>query len=472
MTDADRLHRTAKQLLESGQARTMPEAEAILQTLILQIDVGPQITESVAAQAALMTAVNAGARTFLGGVRVRTEDDAPLSEGWGAGKTSSQTIVELGGEVVRHLDDAHPTIVIGEPGRTSTGSAVMHTAWSGWSGGVLEGRPGPPGAPGIALAGVVAGALGVCEAFQRCCGSILATRRDIGISLWKPDADWLAPEAAGPRVAFLPTALWLLGLGHLGQAYAWSLGLLPYTNPAALSVYLMDTDALVEGNLASGLLSLEEDVGKRKTRVVARRLQSRGFKTAIVERLFDEHTHPTSQEPSIALAGFDSPEPRRLLGRAGFGRVIDGGLGGGVLDYLRIAIHTFPSQLDSAEQFDSTRRAVARGSDPYEDELERLVEMGATRAEAQCGITEIAGISVAAAFVGAIAAALVIADVLRSLHEGSEPAIVSLDLRTPTRIAVVPNSSIAAATNPGFTSASDPSGSQHSQDGAARRPRA
>ncbi len=303
------------------------------------------------------------------------------------------------------------------------------------------------------MAGVVAGALGVCEAFQRSCGSTLANRRDVGISLWQPEADWLSPEAAGPPLAYLPTALWLLGLGHLGQAYAWCLGLLPYANPAALSVHVVDTDTLVRGNLPSGLLAREEDIGKRKTRVVAGRLESLGFKTAIVERLFDEDTHPAETEPSIALAGFDSPEPRRLLGGAGFSRVIDGGLGGGVLDYLHMAIHTFPSQLDSAEQFESTRRVGVRRPDRYADELERLVEEGATRAEAECGITEIAGISVAAAFVGAIAAALVIADVLRSLHEGPELAIVSLDLRTPTRIAAVPNSSVAVLTNSGFTSA-------------------
>ncbi len=451
MADIDHLHRTAKQLLESGQAKTMPEAEAILRTLILQIDVGPRITQSPAAQAALMTAVNAAARTFLGGVLVRTEDNAPLTEGWGAGRTCLEVIVELGGQVVSDLDGAHPTIVIGEPGRPSMGSAVMHTAWNGWSGGILESQSGAPGAPGIALAGVVAGALGVCEVFQHCCGSTLATRRDIGISLWQPEADWLSPEAAGPPLTYLPTGLWLLGLGHLGQAYTWCLGLLPYADHANLTVYLMDTDTLVKGNLPSGLLAREKDIEDRKSRVVAGRLQSLGFKTSIVERLFDEHTHPTSKEPSIALAGFDSPEPRRLLGGAGFSHVVDGGLGGGVLDYLHMAIHTFPSQLDPAAQFDSTRSERVGVPERYEAELERLVTEGATRAEAECGITEIAGVSVAAAFVGAIAGALVLADVLRMLHDGPELAVLTLDLRTPERIATAENLSPGSSINPGFT---------------------
>ena len=29
--------------------------------------------------------------------------------------------------------------------------------------------------------------------------------------------------------------LWLIGLGHLGQAYLWALGLLPYLEPASAS---------------------------------------------------------------------------------------------------------------------------------------------------------------------------------------------------------------------------------------------
>ena len=36
------------------------------------------------------------------------------------------------------------------------------------------------------------------------------------------------PDAIGPSLVYLPSGLWLLGLGHLGQANAWALGCLPY----------------------------------------------------------------------------------------------------------------------------------------------------------------------------------------------------------------------------------------------------
>ena len=37
---------------------------------------------------------------------------------------------------------------------------------------------------------------------------------------------------------FLPSRLWLIGLGHLGQTYMWGLGLLPYSNPEVTPLFL------------------------------------------------------------------------------------------------------------------------------------------------------------------------------------------------------------------------------------------
>jgi hypothetical protein len=421
--------------------------------MILQIDVGPGIAASRAGQAALMTAVNTARRCFLGGVHVRIEDDPALTEGWGRGSRLTEVITRHLGEVTTKLADEHPTLVIGTPNRATSGTPVLQIACNGWAGGVLEGPHAPADIKqGIALAGVLAAALGVSETFQRACGSTQATRRDVGISLWDPSSDWLTADAAGPELSFLPGALWLLGLGHLGQAYAWCLGLLPYEDPTELTAYLMDTDTLIEGNLATALVSTKDDVWTRKTRVVAAKLEHLGFKTAIVERLFDEHSRPTDTEPKLALAGFDAPEPRRLLGGKRFGRVIDAGLGGG-LDYLYLAIHSFPSQLDPAASFVRSRASAASPSDRYGAELDRLLADGVPPVEAQCGVAEIAGISVAAAFVGAIAAALALAAELRTLHEGPELAALTLDLRTPEKVQTLANTVPKPASNLGFARA-------------------
>jgi hypothetical protein len=81
------------------------------------------------------------------------------------------------------------------------------------------------------LAGIGAAALGVNEAFMHVRGDLAeAGHRTVGMSLWNPlaVADWRDDAHKGPALAYLPKSLWLVGLGHLGQAYAWTLGMLPY----------------------------------------------------------------------------------------------------------------------------------------------------------------------------------------------------------------------------------------------------
>ncbi len=50
--------------------------------------------------------------------------------------------------------------------------------------------------------------------------------RDATVSLWAP-WDSAAPPQHGPERFDVPDKLWLLGLGHLGQAYVWNLCFLP-----------------------------------------------------------------------------------------------------------------------------------------------------------------------------------------------------------------------------------------------------
>jgi hypothetical protein len=199
-------------------------------------------------------------------------------------------------------------------------------------------------------------------------------------------------------------------------------------------------------------------VGKRKSRVIAGRLEELGFLTFIVERRFDEHMQPDPiTEPLLALAGFDSPVPRRHLGGERFLRVVDAGLGAGAREYLDIVLHTFPSQIDPADEFNVAPSKQEGLPERYAVEVERLMaEKGASRGEAECGLAEIAGITVAAAFVGATAAALILGDVLRALHGGAELAVVSVDLRTPEHVDTAENTTFHEPTNPGSTPAAAP----------------
>jgi hypothetical protein len=55
----------------------------------------------------------------------------------------------------------------------------------------------------------------------------------------------LTPIAESPQ---------LLGLGHLGQAYAWTLGMLPYARPGEVQLGLVDFDRIIGANTAPQLL--------------------------------------------------------------------------------------------------------------------------------------------------------------------------------------------------------------------------
>lgn len=439
---ADKLDRTAKILIDSGKANDPADAAAYLKNLVLQVAAGPEIEAHQAAQAALATAVNVGRRAFKGGVHVHLQTDPGLDTGWCARRTASEVVRAYGSRVVDRLDEQLPTLVIGGP-RNPIGKPLLYCTWQGWAGGVVQTPEAVFSDRGIVPAGVLAAALGVCETFQQALGYVVAGRRDVGISLWRPDVDWRSAEA-GPALQYLPSALWLLGLGHLGQAYAWTIGMLPYAQPRDVDVGLVDFDVAVDGNIATQLLVEDGDVGKPKARIVATAMEGLGFQTRIVERAFDEHfragrhAHRRLNEPTTALAGFDDVTPRRSLGKAGFERIVDAGLGHGPIEYLDMVLHTFPAAGDPAFAFPDEPPRSSRLGDAYEQEIIRQVEAGSDETAARCGMLDIAGVTVGAAFVGAIASTLGVADILRLLHDGQGYSVVSLDLRSPNGVQAIP----------------------------------
>ena len=461
--DRDRLHRTAKIALDLGLVTDVDSAAAYLENLVLQIHVGPDLHEDLAGQAALLTAINAGGRALLGGVRVVIEDNPPsLSLPWVQGQDLATAIRTFGGSVVDAHAPVHPVIVIGKPKHRPRAEMQLRLCYSGWSGGIAE-TWDPSTDQAMPLAGVVAGALAVSEVFQYSLGSHTAACRDTGLSLWRPDLSWQSSEAAGPALQRLPTGVWLLGLGHLGQANAWNLGCLPYDKPADLEVYLVDFDTVVEANHSTGLFTLPSDIGERKTRVVASRLEQLGHLTHLIERPFDDHLRPGITEPQLALAGFDKIDPRRALGDK-FGRVVDAGLGAGPTEYLDILLHTFPSELTPAEAFLPQSAGDPELSPAYEAEISRRINEGIEAGTARCGVIELAGATPAAAFVGAIAGALSVADLLRFLHGGHQYETLNVDLRSPSDAVAPPSSRPQQPFNPGFTTALIPS-TQPTRDG-------
>ena len=454
----DELHRTTKLELDEGRARTFEEANEIVASYVLQINVGGGVTESETRQAMLLTAVNVASRAFLGGVRVRIQDNGPMCVGWVKGMDISTAVRTYGGDIVESLDCEHPTLVIGNVDEQPVGSVVLHVTWEGWSGGIVgETKDRLAESVEFPLAGILAASLGVSEAFQNRRGNAVAGRRSTGLSLWEPQCDWRDKRAYGKPCLYLPKRLWLIGLGHLGQAYAWVLGFLPYEYRSDVNLVLQDCDSIVKANRSTGMLSDVSSIGQRKTRVVAARLEALGFNTAITERQFNSATQRSADEPGVALVGVDDPTPRRLLEGAGFDLVVDAGLGGGPKSYLDILVHSFPSGVTAAtawpERFVPSASSVV-DQPAYQDlhqQVSRATDL--TDGEIRCGIIEVAGTSAGAAFVGCVAATFVLSEVLRTLVGGARFEVLGVSLRSPHMPQVSKNTLERAPTNSGFVRA-------------------
>jgi hypothetical protein len=66
---ADEFDRTLKLAVDSGEAATWSEADALFKRYRLQVICGPKLSTSATLQAALLTIVNTASRCFLGGVQ-------------------------------------------------------------------------------------------------------------------------------------------------------------------------------------------------------------------------------------------------------------------------------------------------------------------------------------------------------------------------------------------------------------------
>jgi hypothetical protein len=447
-TTPDSLHRLAKLTLDTGEDASVEDAMQRLKGYRLGVRVGPDVARSPTLQAALLTAVNCARRCFLGGVEVSGFLDASLRVPWGSSQTIQEAVADLGATLEPTRNTAGPTVVLGDVTLPVGDEVVLRTTFDGWCGGVLPYNDGARLAEQreFTPAGVLAGALAVSEAFQSVRGDAVAGRRAAGLSLWRPSNDWRATAADEPPLVRLPSALWLLGLGHLGQAFLWTLGFLPYETPGDVHLVLQDFDKLVAANDSTSLLTRAGMVGEHKTRAMARWCESRGFRTSIVERRFADDFRVSDDEPQLALCGVDNALARAALLDVGFQRVVEAGLGRGPEEYLAFQVHSFPAAKSARDRWGVVQATSATAL------LARPAYQAMSREGVdRCGILNFADRSIGAPFVGAAVSALVVAEVLRMLEGGERNELIDGSLRAPSRCVAVPRTSEDQPFNPGST---------------------
>jgi hypothetical protein len=452
-TPADEMHRLAKRAMDNGTVQSREEAEALLRGYRITLAIGPHEAVDRHHQAGLLTAVALGRRVFLGGVTVEGLIDTPLLISLPLGPTLRDAIAALGGSCDIPSADS-PLIAIGGPARKKVNRFEIRAVFDGWRAGVVPGYAEGPDQGGIgtmALSPMLAAALAINEAFLHLSGEMpSAGRRVAGLDLWDlgRSADWLSVNDAAPPLRFLPSRLWLIGLGHLGQAYLWGLALLPYAASAKVDLVLQDDDVITPSTESTSILSDKTMLGAKKTRAMAAWAERRGFATVITERLFDSQLRRRHDEPSIALCGIDNAAGRRALDQVGFDFIVEAGLGRGHQDFRSLLVHTLPGEIpasalwkDDVGPSQTTADAAAYRRMLDEESLDR------------CGVTLLAGKAVGAPFVGAVAGTLVLSEVLHLLHGGGLHRLIDINLVDIAHFRSAPQLRDFSALNPGFSTA-------------------
>lgn len=419
-----RISRISKVLVDRDQITT----DAVLARRKLYkvaLQCGPDVARSRTLQLAVLTAANIANRCFPGAVKVVLEpslEAAGLLLWPSIQQTFGQALIDLLGTDALaspdHFEPDGPILLFGEVPSTPRALRVTFDGWIAKVGPVETVSPLPQ-REYCSLSGVLAGSLAIAELFFSFAEiSIEATRRTVGLSLWRPDLDIDDPAALGIQVQFLPRELWVLGLGHLGNAYLWSLATLPYADPASVEISLNDFDRIETDNADTSLLFHAGDEGSHKTRVCCRWLEARGFRTRLMERPFDSNFRCREDEARLALCGFDSNEVRREFAKAEFLRVLESGLGGTADNFDTISFHTLPNPRSVEELWPVPSAEEKRAQAQQLERMARDNSVYALLDDNDCGRAALAGKSVAVPFVGAAAAAIVLAETLRLLHGG------------------------------------------------------
>lgn len=431
----DTLNRSAKIFIDNGSAATPEDAVRILRGFRMHLVIGEAAACSASHQASLLTAVNCGRRTLLGGVTVSGALNAPLLSKVAPGIKLGDAVRALGGVVVNGAPANVPLVSVGPLGdEPYSSNFAIRTTFQGWRGGIV-----PVASSGLdervqfTTSGVLAGALAVAEVFAHLNGEPMAGFRAIGLSLWNSSncLDWRDSASDGPEPKLLPADFWVIGLGHLGQAFLWTIGLLNYADFSAVRLFLQDDDDVGGSTESTSVLTSGTDEGRLKTRVCSQWGEQCGFQTRMVERRFDRDLRVAHGEPLLALCGVDNPQARAILSGAGFASVFEAGLGAGIEDFRLIRTHSFPATLSAAAIWSNDHDAnIAHQVDASDQvKLPAYEHLRVNGDLDECGLTRLAGIAVGAPFVGMVAAANLISQVIRFVVDGKRPTVFNCDLR-------------------------------------------
>lgn len=411
--NADSFSRINK-LLVDGQQLSVEDAQQQRARCRVDLICGPEVAHSRTLQAAAATVMRTALRCYPGAVNMIAPPEVELALCRAA----------KDGGLTAHCNSTLPARYVIALGTTHSRPDALQVSFDGWTAQVAQAHGSRLAeTEGCPLAGILAGALAVSETFLHFAGvAPEATHRCVRISLWQPGAH--RPEA-GPVLEYLPSRVWLVGLGHLGQAYVWAYAWIPRVQTNTAELWLVDDERLVDANLETGVLSERARLGNYKTRIAADWLEARGVRTRILERKVRSGFVLAPDEPRLILGGVDSNPARHVLASAG-GRLVDVGLGAMASNFDTIAVRSWPNPRSATELW-----PVDIPTAPPAERLADCNPAYAALASDRCGRVLLAERAVGVPFVGVAAAAFAWAQVLRELHEGVHISDLKLKLASP-----------------------------------------
>jgi tRNA A37 threonylcarbamoyladenosine dehydratase len=310
-------------------------------------------------------------------------------------------------------------------GKECYDSHCIEIVSSGWRGGVNffgNDRIILPDDNTFPLGSILASSIALYYAFCKAYNFSKRTDENIGLSLWNlsQESNWYDDKSDGPAVLNMPRTVWNLGLGHLGQAYIWTLASFNIESKNKIQFLLQDSDIVEEENLGSQILCTKNDISKYKTRPCMQFIEEMGFRTQIIEKRFelnDDKQEWMGNYP-LLLNGVDNVETRKSISNKNIKLYLDGATNG------------------STELFDSFTMNNVFFRNEILDKIWSLTDDGKFilhknlyeryEKEAQCGFLSNIGISTP--FVGLFSAAIIISELLRSLNQGKRYSIISVQM--------------------------------------------
>lgn len=246
---------------------------------------------------------------------------------------------------------------------------------------------------------------------------------NVGVSLWNLNAgrNWNHDEFDGPINLNMPCTIWNLGLGHLGQAYIWTLASFIIENSSKIQFLLQDSDIVDDENLGSQVLCHTIDIGKYKTRPCLQFIEEMGFNARIIEKRFefkDDEQDWMSSYP-LLLNGVDNVKTRKSISNKFVKLYLDGATNGSSELFDSFTMNNVYSRNKSIDEIwtDVEAENIILHRNLY-DRYEKTEKCGS-----------LSNIGISTPFVGLFSSTIIVSELLRSLNQGEKYSIISLQMR-------------------------------------------